>query len=81
MGAYQNVTLARPMGKVGNWQSVHNTHPRDLPVIVQHGVESVRYGQYCTILELCADRVLDERICLQIDCCRRFIQNQNLGLT
>ena len=51
-----------------------------VPVIVKDGVESVSDGEDSTVLELCADGVLDEVIGGHIDRRRGFVEHQDTGL-
>lgn len=52
----------------------------DLPVIVDDGVKAVSYCEHSTVSKLVTDGGLDELVRLQVDRCRGFIQDQNLGV-
>ncbi len=68
-------------GCISNVQSITATTERKVlvPVIVHDSVEPVSHSQDSTVSELCPDCVLDQCICLQINCCCGFIQNENSG--
>lgn len=51
-----------------------------LPAVVHDGVEAVRNGEDCTIIKLSTNGGLDQLVCLQVNSCCGFIQNQDPGL-
>ena len=62
-------------------QSWRKAGARHTPVVIHDGVEPVRDSDDGGVCKLSPYRVLNEVVCLKVDCRRRLVQHQNLCLT
>lgn len=53
----------------------------DVLCVIHNGIEAMCYGKNSTILKLAADGILDQGVCLKVQCSCSLIQHQNFSLS